>query len=421
MILDVLSNDELNKTFFAIFLLLIFSFSFGKLFEHFNVPKVVGEITGGMILGSSCLYHFFPNFIGSVFQAYPEEGKVLNIFYQLGLVFLMFSSGFNTKIELQKENRQTIVCLFTGATVLPILGALPFVTLFMQSYIGANQNTTAFLIVFLISISITSIPVISKIFFDMGIMNTKFSNIILTVSTFQDLFLWIFLNLAINLVQTGKIVIAELLIVVITTLGVFVIAHLLTARLSNLHLFSKIKTDNYYSLSFIILFAEIVIMSFAKINIMYSAFIAGFVIKSFIGAETTQINRMKAVTNFSFAFFVPIYFALVGIQLDILHNFSFIRFLLFFFIAFSLEAIGICIMLYFTNLSKKAIINFAITMNARGGPCIVLASVGYYYKIINLEFFTVLILTAMLSSLIAGYWLRYQQKNNPYIFMDLVK
>ena len=45
----------------------------------------------------------------------------------------------------------------------------------------------------------------------------------------------------------------------------------------------------------------------------------------------------------------------------------------------------------------------------------------YSYEIISAEFFTVLILTTMLSSLIAGYWLRYQQKKDDTIFMELTK
>ena len=127
------------------------------------------------------------------------------------------------------------------------------------------------------------------------------------------------------------------------------------------------------------------------------------------------------MANCSFSLFVPFYFALVGIQLNLLHNFSFGRFLLFFGIAFGLEAAGTVAMLLFTNLKKQVILNFAVTMNARGGPGIVLATVAYSYKIINVEFFTVLILTTMLSSLIAGYWLRYQQKLDAQIFMELTK
>lgn len=60
-------------------------------------------------------------------------------------------------------------------------------------------------------------------------------------------------------------------------------------------------------------------------------------------------------------------------------------------------------------------------MNARGGPGIVLATVAYSAQIISVEFFTVLILTTMLSSLIAGYWLRCQQKKDDCIFVNLTK
>ena len=107
--------------------------------------------------------------------------------------------------------------------------------------------------------------------------------------------------------------------------------------------------------------------------------------------------------------------------MNLLHDFSVMRFTLFFIIAFGLEAIGTLIMTQFTDLNASTKLNFAITMNARGGPGIVLATVAYSYKIINTEFFTVLILTTMLSSMIAGYWLRRQQKIDNGIFMNLTK
>ena len=95
--------------------------------------------------------------------------------------------------------------------------------------------------------------------------------------------------------------------------------------------------------------------------------------------------------------------------------------MLFFVIAFGLEAVGTLIVLQFTNLNLATKINLAVTMNARGGPGIVLATVALSYKIISVEFFTVLILTTMLSSMIAGYWLRMQQKKDESIFMNLTK
>ena len=398
--MDTLTTMEISKTFLALFLLLFFSFIGGKLFEYIKAPKVVGEITGGMILGGSCIGLLFPDFFSSVFSAYESEGKVLNIFYQLGLVFLMFSSGYNTSISITKKNAKNYFLLFFGATIIPISLSLIFIKLFEQYFIGTANNSISFGLVFAISTAITSIPVISKIFFDIGMMNTKFSNMVLTVSTLQDLCLWILLNLSISLIETGELNIFKLLTTTAVTIGLLVCvkAFELIIRKAKITI-----SSNALPISFLVLFLTIYLLSKLNINIMFSAFIGGYMMKAILSEENKEIDKIK---DFAMNLFVPIYFALVGIQLDVIHNFSLIRFTLFFIIAFSLEFIGTVCVMWFTNLKNKTVLSLGITMNARGGPGIVLATTAFAYNIINIEFFTVLILTTMLSSTIAGYWLR---------------
>lgn len=419
MHLETLSEQEIIMTLIAIALLLSGAYVFGSLFEKIKAPRVVGEIIGGMFWGGSCLYFLTPDIISKVFMAYEQEGKVLNIFYQLGLIFLMFLSGYNTKIEFDRKNAKTIFCVFIGATILPMAGAIPFISFFQEHFKGELDNATAFGMVFTIGVAITSIPVISKIFFDMGIMNTKFSDTVLTVSTFQDLCLWILLNAATRIATTGEIRLPEMLVVVIVTIGLFVIVKLVS---EHVHTWKKsIRPIDFYTVSFSILLLVTALLYKVGINIMYSSFLVGYIVKAVAGVDDETKNRMESLGNFMFSFFIPVYFALVGIQLNVIHDFSLMRFVVFFMIAFGLEAAGTLIVLQFTDLNRATKINFAITMNARGGPGIVLATVAYSYEIISVEFFTVLILTTMLSSLIAGYWLRMQQKTDENIFMNLTK
>lgn len=419
MKLITLTENEVFITFVAIAILLVSAYVCGKIMERIKAPKVVGEILGGILLGDTFLAALFPEFINGVFQAYPEEGKVLNVFYQLGLVFLMFSSGFNTRIEFGKKNRKIIGCLFIGSTLIPMLAALPFAGVFQKYFVGEEFNKISYVLVFVIGVAITSIPVISKIFFDMGVMNTQFADMVLTVSTFQDLCLWILLNIATRTVTTGNVNVWDMLLVVALTIGMFAVAKVVTDYLHGYK--RKVKATDFYTISFIALFLVTAILTKLGINIMYSAFLVGYIVKALSEADGEAKSRMQSVADFSFSFFVPIYFALVGIQLNLLHNFSLIRFIAFFAVAFVLEAIGTFIMLLFTNLKKQAVINFAVTMNARGGPGIVLATTAYAYGIISIEFFAVLVLTTMLSSLIAGYWLRNQKKKDETIFTDLTK
>ena len=419
MRLETLTEQEIIITLIAIAFLLSGAYVFGNLFERIKAPRVVGEIVGGMFWGGSCLYFLAPDVVGNVFMAYEQEGKVLNIFYQLGLIFLMFLSGYNTKIEFNKKNVRNIGCVFVGATILPMGGATPFISLFQEHYIGTLNNDIAFGMVFTIGVAITSIPVISKIFFDMGIMNTKFSDTVLTVSTFQDLCLWILLNAATRIASTGEVRLLEMLIVVAVTLGLFVVVKLAS---DHVHTLKKvIRPIDFYTISFSVLLLMSALLYKVGINIMYSSFLVGYIVKAVAGVDNETRNRMETLANFMFSFFIPIYFALVGIQLNVIHDFSLIRFMLFFVIAFGLEAVGTLIVLQFTNLNLATKINLAVTMNARGGPGIVLATVALSYKIISVEFFTVLILTTMLSSMIAGYWLRMQQKRDESIFMNLTK
>lgn len=417
MHLQILSENEIIITLIALALLLVGAYIMGAFFEKIKAPRVVGEIFGGMIWGGSCLYLFFPELIKSIFLAYEQEGKVLNIFYQLGLIFLMFLSGYNTKLETDKENRKTIGCIFVGATVLPMIAAIPLAPYFRDYFIGELNNKTAYLMVFVIGVAITSIPVISKIFFDMGIMNTRFSNTVLTVSTFQDLCLWIMLNAATRIAMTGTLDISGMLLVVAFTLGLFAVVKLFSDHISSIKV--RLHTIDFYSVSFVILFLVCALLNMVGINTMYAAFLVGYMVKAVVGADRQTQQRMDFLGDFAFSFFIPLYFALVGIQLNVVHDFSVGRFFIFFVCAFGLEAAGTLVMLMFTKLNARTKINFAITMNARGGPGIVLATVAYSYGIISVEFFTVLILTTMLSSMIAGYWLRRQQKKDNTIFMNL--
>jgi Kef-type K+ transport system membrane component KefB len=49
--------------------------------------------------------------------------------------------------------------------------------------------------------------------------------------------------------------------------------------------------------------------------------------------------------------------------------------------------------------------NLAVALNARGGPGIVLASVAFDAGVIDPAFYTILVLLALVTSVLAGSWL----------------
>ena len=171
---------------------------------------------------------------------------------------------------------------------------------------------------------------------------------------------------------------------VVVTIGIFAAIAIISKFIKQVK--NQWKANTFYSISFAVLMFTCGLLYMIGINIMYSAFVVGYLIKAIFGTEETVKTRMHFLENIAFSFFIPIYFALVGIQLNVIHDFSVARFALFFVIAFGLEFIGTFALLMFSGLKMSTRMNFAITMNARGGPGIVLATVAYSYEIISLEF-----------------------------------
>jgi Kef-type K+ transport system membrane component KefB len=141
------------------------------------------------------------------------------------------------------------------------------------------------------------------------------------------------------------------------------------------------------------------------VSLVFAAFLAGFAVVH----EKRRLfsEALDAISKVSFAFFIPVYFAIVGLKLDLIRGFS-----LWITVAF---IVGTCVVKIlsvslagrFAGFRGLDLLNLAITTNARGGPGIVLASVAFDAGIISPKFYTTLVLAAIVTSQVAGAWLDY--------------
>src|SRR5262249_31768269 len=138
-------------------------------------------------------------------------------------------------------------------------------------------------------------------------------------------------------------------------------------------------------------------------NPMFGALAAGMV----VGRLSSETNAPAAASlQFVGKFIlVPIYFALVGYKLDLIHHFDATFFAGFLAFACAVKAVSIYVGARAAGQPRAMAVNLAAALNARGGPGIVLATVAFDAKIINENFFAVLVLTAIVTSLLAGWWL----------------
>jgi Kef-type K+ transport system membrane component KefB len=154
-----------------------------------------------------------------------------------------------------------------------------------------------------------------------------------------------------------------------------------------------------------VLLAYCVVAGALDVNLVFAAFLAAFAVvhkKRRLFAEA-----LDAIGKVSFAFFIPVYFAIVGLKLDLVKSFSWQLLLLFLVGTCVIKILSVSLAGKLAGFRRLDLVNLALTTNARGGPGIVLASVAFDAGIINATFYTALVLTAVLTSQFAGAWLEY--------------
>jgi Kef-type K+ transport system membrane component KefB len=416
-----MTTSEMGTTIFALGVLLASTQLIGYLFEQLRQPRFVGEILTGILLGPFVLGQLAPSFSSAIFGA-PSDANtissVLGFIYWFGLLLLMFISGTHVRRVLGQENRRQTLWLLGVGTPIPfflVLAAGLLALLPMDSLTGPAGQKTSTLLILSIAVAITSIPVISRIFYDLKILHTRFASLILGFAMIEDIILWAVLAIATALAKTAvaqQNLVSDIathvsITVAYMTLGLLVAPRLLkkfhVSRWNALHKSSEMA----YVVS--VLFAYIAVATLLEVNLIFAAFLAGFgVVGGMEGQERARFSKvLDAIEHFSASVFVPIYFTLVGYKLVFGKAFSMP--MLFYFLAGStlLTLLARGLAAKFAKFNGLDMLNIAITSNARGGPGIVLASVAYDAGIISASFYTTLVLTAVLTSQAAGVWLRY--------------
>ncbi|MDV2583544.1 cation:proton antiporter domain-containing protein, partial [Alkalibacillus haloalkaliphilus] len=81
------------------------------------IPRVIGEVAAGLVLGPTLLGHFFPDTFKWLFLGFPIEDKLFGLLYQFGLLMLMFTSGLKFQTRFNKDDIKLTSGLVIGATI----------------------------------------------------------------------------------------------------------------------------------------------------------------------------------------------------------------------------------------------------------------------------------------------------------------
>lgn len=301
----------------------------GELCARINLPPVLGELVGGVVIGvSACNLLVFPQTVANgtvaplvtflqltagatpntaiaAFQTYSE---VISVLAELGVVILLFEIGLESDLkELIQVGPQAAAVAVVGVVTPFSAGTLGLISLFNVPIVPAIFAGAA--------LTATSIGITAKVLAEIQCLKTKEGQIIIGAAVLDDILGIIILAVVAGLAKTGEIEVANVLYLTISS-AVFLVGSIVLGRLLSpffVGLVDRLTTRGQLLLSSLI-FAFILsyIATAIHLEAILGAFTAGLVL-----AETEKRQELAGQVVPIADMLVPIFFVTVGARTDL--------------------------------------------------------------------------------------------------------
>ncbi len=278
-----------------------------EIFIRKNQPPVIGEILVGIFF-SAIAFLLPQSFIVGDYTfplSFDIKHPAFDFFAETGILLLLFLSGMETNFsELKKAGKSGIL---TGALGVFITLILVFLFVYFIMDFTLQQS-----LVFATIFTATSVGVTVRTMMDLGILNTRVGNTILTAAVADDVFGIILVTVILGSGELIEIVMGMLIF--FSFLYVVYKFKLMDRALRSVdrHLHGRYAIISF-AIGFMFLFAFFA--DLANIATITGAFFVGL----FIGQSREERKIVDPIKIIAYSLFIPVFFVKVGTLVDFKH------------------------------------------------------------------------------------------------------
>jgi Kef-type K+ transport system membrane component KefB len=300
----------------------------GEICARLNLPSVLGELVGGVVVGISALHLIvFPEGVSlphsalmdfiqmtaglnpeTLLRVFSSESESLSVLAELGVIILLFEIGLESDLkELIRVGPQAAVVAVVGVLVPFVAGTAGLIAIFHISTIPAVFAGAA--------LTATSIGITAKVLAEMQQINSREGQIIIGAAVLDDVLGIIVLAVVASLAKTGEIEIANVVYLVVGA-AIFLVGSIFLGRLLSplfVALVDRLQTRGQLiitSLTFAFILSYIA--AAIQLETILGAFAAGLIL-----AETSKRKELEEQITPIADILVPIFFVTVGARTDI--------------------------------------------------------------------------------------------------------
>ena len=388
--------------------LLALAVACGRLAARAGLPEVVGELAVGVLLGPSCLAHVLPMLSRWLFPAQAEQFHLLDAVGQLGVLLLVGITGVHIDMALVRRRGATAAGVSVGGLVIPLGLGIATGLFFTRSLIPAHTDRVVFALFLGVAMCVSAIPVIAKILMDMRLVHRDIGQLVLTAGVVDDAFGWVMLSVVSALATTG-LTAGNVFVSVASLVGVVLVAGLLGRPIAGV-LFRAAGRSADNGPTVVVAVATILVFATVTqalgLEAVFGAFIGGIVAGTALQAGRTRLTALRTVVVSALA---PIFFATAGLRMDLTslwHPAVLAAGLLILAVAILGKFAGAYLGARLSRLGHWEGLALGAGLNARGVIEVVVAMVGLRLGILSVPAYTIIVLVAIVTSLMAPPILR---------------
>lgn len=375
------------------------AFVFNEVFKKLNLPPVVGQILGGLILG-------IPILRALIFQD-ESAIEIVDLLATLGILFLLLLVGLEVDIERILQSSKEAVLISLGAAIVPLV--LGFVFLRLLGYDAIAS------LIFGGALSVTAEGTTVKVLMDAKALNTRLGAIIVSAGAIDDIFEVLFLSMVTVVGFGGSLF--QLVYLPLEFLVFIVVAFILFKLVSKVLRTIEGRGDTeLFSLIIIFVLAMAALSETLEMGYLIGAIIAGFLLQLSMRRlrKSDEEEMVKATRLISLAFVVPFFFVNIGLNF----NYDYLLGNVFLLasttaIAFLGKILGTLIAKPLSKLSTKQLYLIGWGMNSRGAVELVIALLALKHGLIAQEIFSALVAMAIITTLVFPFVLQREIRNDP--------
>lgn len=394
--------------------LLFIAVLLGALATRCRLPAVVGELLTGILIGPSVLGGLAPSVTSWLLPPNAAQAHLLDAVAQLGVALLVGMTGMQVDLRMARHSTKTIVVSSVSSLVVPFAGGVAVGYLVPASLVGTATDRLTFALFLGVALAVSAIPVIAKTLADMDLLYRDLGQLILTAGMVDDVVAWFGLSVVSAMATVGLAASAvgrSVLLLVGFVLGAVVLGRPLARFLVRLAGRAR-EPGPTVAVAVVLILLTAALTQSLGLEAMFGAFAAGMLLTS-AGADPVQLAPLRTVVMSVLA---PLFLATAGLRVD-LRLLSRPELaaaaLLVLAVAVGGKFLGAYLGARLVRLGHWAGIALGAGLNARGVVQIVVATVGLRLGVFGTGAYTIIILIAMVTSLMAAPVLRLSMARIP--------